>query len=79
MPDRQYIACTFREGDVRKYTYHWDGEPLAVGDRVVVSTDRGASTITVAEIVSEPPRFATKAIAGKERVPADAVVEKEGI
>ena len=72
-PFRQYLACTFREGDARKYTYLWDGEPLAVGDRVVVITDRGASTITVAEVIVEAPSFATKSIVGKERVPeADA-------
>lgn len=75
MPNRQYVACTFRPGDVRSYTYHFDGEPLAVGDRVVVSTDRGAQVVTVAKLVDAAPSFPTKAIAGKERVPEPAEPE----
>jgi hypothetical protein len=71
MPRRQYVACTFRPGDVRSYTYHYDGEALAVGDRCVVSTDRGPQVVTVAKLVAEAPSFVTKAIAGKERVEAE--------
>ena len=76
MPNRQYVACTFRPGDVRSYTYHFDGdEALVVGDRCVVSTDRGAQVVTVAKLVHAAPSFATKAIAGKERVSEPAEPE----
>jgi hypothetical protein len=75
MSNRQYVACTFRPGDVRSYTYHFDGEPLVVGDRCVVSSDRGQQVVTVVKLVADPPSFVTKAIAGKKRVPADAPVD----
>lgn len=81
MTNRQYIACVFRPGDRRSYTYHNDGEPVTVGDRVVVSTDRGAQAITVTEIIERAPTFATKGIAGKERAPeqvADETTTNEG-
>jgi hypothetical protein len=64
MADRQFIACAFRKGDTRTYTYHNDGEPVAVGNLVVVNSDRGASTVIVTAVgVSEPP-FNTKPIVG---------------
>ena len=81
MSNRQFVICKFREEDTRTYTYHHDGEPVAVGDRVVVSTDRGAQAITVAEIIEKAPSFATKGIAGKERAPepvADETTINEG-
>lgn len=64
---RQYIACTFRPGDARQYTYHNDGEAVAVGDTVKV-TDRdgvGWKRVTVAAIVDTAPSFPTKPILGK--------------
>lgn len=65
---RQFVAVAFRPGDTRTYTYAWDGEPFAPGDRVVVSTNRGPSTVIVVEpSVPEPP-FACKPIVGRERV-----------
>lgn len=30
MSNRQFVACKFRPGDRRSYTYHWDGEPLTI-------------------------------------------------
>lgn len=41
MPDRQYVACKFRSEDARSYTYHNDGEPVAVGDLVKVADRSG--------------------------------------
>lgn len=72
---RQFVACKFREGDTRTYTYHHDGEPLDIGDRVVVTTNRGPSTVIVAAISTEQPPFETKPIVGKERPIAAAVQE----
>lgn len=71
---RQFIACKFRSSDTRTYTYHNDGEPVAVGDFVKV-TDRsgdGWKKIEVAEIdVPEPTKFPTKPILGKYEPEAD--------
>lgn len=64
---RQYVACVFRPGDKRTYTYHFDGEPLAVDDKVVVTTNRGPSTVTVVSVSDTKPSFETKPIVGKER------------
>jgi len=64
---RQFVACKFREGDKRTYTYHHDGEPLDIGDRVIVTTNRGPSTVIVAAISDDQPDFETKPIVGKER------------
>lgn len=41
MSNRQFVACKFRPGDRRSYTYHWDGEPLAPGDEVKVPDKSG--------------------------------------
>jgi hypothetical protein len=62
---RQYISCQFA-GSKRHYTYHNDRAPVEVGDRVVVSTDRGPATVTVVDIWPDQPNFATKPIVGKE-------------
>lgn len=74
---RQFIAVTFRPGDRQTYTYHNDGEPVAVGDRVRVP-DRsgdGWQAVTVASIdVPAPTKFETKAILGLVEVPAEPVV-----
>lgn len=65
--NRQFVAVQFNPWDRRSYTYHNDGEPVAIGDRVVVSTDRGPSAVTVVSLPTEAPTFATKPIVGKER------------
>lgn len=75
---RQYVACTFRPGDVRTYTYHNDGEPVAVGDKVVVETNRGRQTVDVVSLTAEAPRFITKPIIGKAQVEAPADAETIG-
>lgn len=64
---RQYVACKFRPEDRRTYTYHNDGEPVAVGDAVKV-LDRsgdGWKRIEVVEIGHIAPSFPTKPILGK--------------
>lgn len=65
--NRQYVACAFRPGDRRTYTYHNDGEPVAVGDEIKVA-DRngdGRQRVTVMAIGDEKPKFETKPILGK--------------
>ena len=75
MSNRQFIACVFRPGDTRSYTYHNDGDPVAVGDKVLVESprDEGKMTIEVVKIVPEKPSFPTKPIIGK----APAAEEKK--
>jgi len=75
MSNRQYVAIQFNPWGRRCYTYHWDGEPFAVGDKVVVSTDRGPSTVEVVGVSDAVPAFATKPIVGKERPETAAVAE----
>lgn len=61
---RQYLACAFKEGS-RPYTYHNDGEPLAVGDLVRVAGRSGSEQrVRVAALIDEPPSFETKPIIG---------------
>jgi hypothetical protein len=65
---RQFIRCKFHESDTRTYTYHNDGEPVAVGDMVKVPDNRsdGWKRVKVVEVdAQEPTGFATKGILGK--------------
>lgn len=63
---RQFIAVKFRPGDLRAYTYHNDGEPVAAGDRVLVeSRGGGQSTVTVVVAFEDEPPFETKPIIGR--------------
>ncbi len=65
-PARQFVAVAFREGDLRTYTYHHDGEPVGIGDRVVIANRSGGhQVVIVAALPTEAPPFATKAIIGK--------------
>lgn len=63
---RQYIACKFRPADRRTYTYHNDGDPVAVGDEVMAPSarsDDGWQKVHVVAIVDEP-EFETKGLLG---------------
>ena len=62
---RQFVAVTFKPGDRRSYTYVNDGDPVEVGDRVVVDSQKGRSTVTVVGISDEEPPFACKPIVGR--------------
>ena len=64
MSNRQFVAVQFNPWDRRSYTYHHDGEPLSVGDKVLVTTPRGQSTVTVVTLVDQAPSFETKPIDG---------------
>jgi hypothetical protein len=71
MSNRQFVACKFRPGDSRSYTYHWDGEPLAPGDEVKVA-DRdgdGWKKVIVVSASWANPSFPTKPILGKVEEP----------
>jgi hypothetical protein len=62
---RQFVKCQFNPWDQRSYTYHHDGEPVAVGDKVKVETTRGVSVVEVVGLTDEQPKFETKPILGK--------------
>lgn len=64
---RQYVTIQFNPWDQRGYTYHNDGEPVRIGDRVVVSTNRGPQTVEVVALPLNRPNFETKPIVGKKR------------
>lgn len=70
---RQFVTCKFREEDKREYTYHNDGPPMVVGDRVE-TTGRGGHQVflKVTGIIDEEPPFATKAV-----IPAPPLPERE--
>lgn len=63
----QYVACKFRPEDRRSYTYHNDGEPVAVGDQVKIAgrDDDGWQRVHVVAVSDEKPSFDTKPILGK--------------
>lgn len=64
---RQYVVCKFRPTDARSYTYHNDGDPVAIGDTVKVEDARsdGWKRGEVVDVHEETPAFATKPILGK--------------
>ncbi|APL94116.1 hypothetical protein [Sphingobium indicum] len=72
---RQYVACKFRPDDKRSYTYHNDGEPVAVGDEVKIAgrSDDGWQRVHVVAIADEMPSFETKPILGKVEPEAPAL------
>lgn len=62
----QYIACTYRKGDSRSYTFHNDGPPVAVGDEVKMPDKEGGwkRGYVTAIGVPKPTKFETKGILG---------------
>lgn len=64
---RQYVKVRFNEWSKKTYTYHWDGEPLVVGDQVKVPDPQwdGWKRVEVVSLADQPQTFATKAILGK--------------
>lgn len=77
MSNRQFVAVKFHRSDKRQYTYHWDGDPIAPGDKVKVpqASPPGWRTLTVESVSWANPPFATKAIIGKVEEPAPAPVQ----
>jgi hypothetical protein len=63
---RQYVSVVYREEDKRRYTYHNDDAPVAVGDVVKVPSARtdGWMKGFVVEVSGEEPLFPTKQIMG---------------
>lgn len=57
---RQYVAVKFNASDRRTYTYHNDGQPVAPGDMVTVTTGRGEAMVVVDSVSADKPPFATK-------------------
>jgi hypothetical protein len=65
---RQYVTCRFRPKDQRTYTYHNEGDPVAVGDVVQVDDWKGGGgwkRVDVVSITDSAPTFPTKPILGK--------------
>lgn len=63
----QFVEVRFRPTDQRSYCYRNDGEPVAVGDMVLVASRGREAAVEVVAIVG-PPTFPTKAIIGKAPV-----------
>jgi hypothetical protein len=58
----QFVSVQFQAWDRRSYTYHWEGEPLAIGDKVVVETKAGQVEVEVVTIRLDTPDFPTKPV-----------------
>lgn len=57
---RQFVKCAFKEG-AQAYTYHNDGPPLSVGDKVKLETKHGeASGLVVALLDGPAPKYETR-------------------
>lgn len=69
----QYVAVKFSPVDSRSYTYHNDGEPLAVGDMAKVASNRDPSVWkrVKVEAIVDKPEFDTKPILGKVDEPQE--------
>ena len=65
MSHPQFVQCQFNPWDCRSYTYKNDGEPVEIGDRVVVETARGETVVEVVDFRDEPPAFTCKPILRK--------------
>ena len=78
MADRQYLAVKFRPGDSRTFTYHWDGEPMAVGQEAKAPRKDGDgwSRVTVAAITTKPTAFETKALLGLAPSKDDEIIAR---
>jgi len=65
MGGRQFVGVDFRPGG-RVYTYHWDGEPVTLGDlvRVPEKSGDGWKKVRVVEVSWTAPAYATRAILG---------------
>jgi hypothetical protein len=64
---RQFVGVKFKPGAQNEYTYHHDheGDPLAVGDLVVIDSRNGTVTLAVTSVRDVAPPFATKPITGR--------------
>lgn len=71
----QLLAVQFTPGG-RQYTYHNDGDPVGLDDRVVVMTNRGPQTVRVVSLKPQRPKVPTKAIVGKADRPAQPTAQQ---
>ena len=62
----QYVTIKFRPLDAKTYTYHFDGPPVAPGDRVKVPSRDGDGWqgVHVVAVSDEKPPHPTKPILG---------------
>ncbi len=70
MNERQYVAVKFKPWDRKSYTFHNDGEPVAIGDFVIVELGFRPQTVEVTALPHvKPEGFDTKPIRGKAPKP----------
>lgn len=80
--NRRYVACKFRIGDTKTFTYHTDGETYADGDivRVPDRSGDGWNKVFVVSTSDEKPSFPTKPIIGlhveEKPMPLETAVSK---
>lgn len=84
----QYVEVKFRPWDKRAYTYHWDGEPLNIGQTVRVETRDGWQAVEVVGVSEVKPPFPTKPISleppaqdvppPRKRVRRDDTIRQQG-
>lgn len=69
----QYVICKFRLNDARAYTYHNKGEPVKVGDRVMVDArgQDGWIGVHVIGLADAKPPYETKPIHGLAQQPKE--------
>lgn len=73
---RQFVVVSFKPDDKRTYTYHWDGEPFAIGDDAKAPDNRsdGWKRVKVVDVHDVKPPYPTKALVGKfAGAPIDAI------
>lgn len=74
---RQFVNVEFKRGS-RAYSYHNDGEPVAVGDRVLIAGRSGVTqSALVVSVADEVPAFETKPIICKADNPESLKFERE--
>jgi hypothetical protein len=66
----QFVATRFRPNERRLYTFHNDGEPVALGDFVEVELRDGSKKIVeVASLIDAKPSFPTAPVLSKAERP----------
>jgi len=75
----QFIAVSLAAGK-RTYTYHNDGEPVQIGDKVKLPAPRGEDGWIpgIVEAVVSAPSFGTKPVIGIIETDADRAHRKGG-
>lgn len=65
----QFVACRFRPGDTRLYTFANDGEPVKEGDFVEAISRGSPKTVEVCSVGFEAPPYACNPVLRKVERP----------